>query len=548
MRTASWPWGSLRARRATPAPTTVAPTQNASVTNTGSSSAAVFAFSIPRGDGVATVTKTGTSGNVDTYTMTSDRGVTLGTFTVTNGNVSSVNSKTGAVVLDAGDLGYDGSETYSGGTVGSELSQLKSQINEVESGFPQKSASGSIVTIEDGADNVPVVSLTAQIVPVQSGTGEPAPDNVRPISGWTGANVFDTGVNVWDGEIRNGYYQVVSGAFASLSTSIANKNPIPVKPSTSYYFKSGSYNVSTFYYDADMNYITYGYHVGNTVITTPANCAFLCFCNDFNSGGTYANDISINYPSTDHSYHAYTGRTVNITFPDSAGTVYGGSITLNQDGSADLTVTKIGVTYDGTEDGWQWFETLNQASIPLLLSAKYSQYAISYLCNRLRPCTNSERASYAGNYASLVGSGTQVAFSTPETSLEDFKTWAGTHNIQFVYELATPITYHITDVDLVKTLYGFNNLWADTGDIDVTYRCDPATFTAESIRLMLNAMVAPVEATTTASQAYSVNDFLIMDGTLYKVIANIASGGTITINTNVSATTIGAEITNILNN
>ena len=65
--------------------TTVAPTQNASVTNTGSSSAAVFAFSIPRGDGVATVTKTGTSGNVDTYTMTSDRGVTLGTITVTNG-------------------------------------------------------------------------------------------------------------------------------------------------------------------------------------------------------------------------------------------------------------------------------------------------------------------------------------------------------------------------------------------------------------------------------------------------------------------------------
>ena len=112
--------------------TTVAPTQNASVTNTGSSSAAVFAFSIPRGDGVATVTKTGTSGNVDTYTMTSDRGVTLGTFTVTNGNVSSVNGKTGAVVLDAGDLGYDGSETYSEGTVGAEVSQLKSAIDKYD--------------------------------------------------------------------------------------------------------------------------------------------------------------------------------------------------------------------------------------------------------------------------------------------------------------------------------------------------------------------------------------------------------------------------------
>ena len=68
----------------------------ASVTNSGTSSAAVFDFTLPKGDkgdtgntgatgnGIASITKTGTSGLVDTYTITMTSGATS-TFTVTNG-------------------------------------------------------------------------------------------------------------------------------------------------------------------------------------------------------------------------------------------------------------------------------------------------------------------------------------------------------------------------------------------------------------------------------------------------------------------------------
>jgi hypothetical protein len=45
---------------------------------------------------------------------------------------------------------------------------------------------------------------------------------------------------------------------------------------------------------------------------------------------------------------------------------------------------------------------------------------------------------------------------------------------------------------------------------------------------------APVEATTTASQAYAVGDYLINGNYLYKVTQAIASGGTITAGTNVT--------------
>lgn len=51
------------------------------------------------------------------------------------------------------------------------------------------SASGSIASFSDGSP-APVTALTVRIEPVQSGTGDPSPDNVRPISGHTEANIF----------------------------------------------------------------------------------------------------------------------------------------------------------------------------------------------------------------------------------------------------------------------------------------------------------------------------------------------------------------------
>jgi len=69
-------------------------------------------------------------------------------------------------------------------------------INGDSSGFAlDKVATGSVVSFNDGADNLPVVDLTAQITAVQSGSGDPSPSNVRPISGFTGVNV-----HVADGE------------------------------------------------------------------------------------------------------------------------------------------------------------------------------------------------------------------------------------------------------------------------------------------------------------------------------------------------------------
>lgn len=55
-------------------------------------------------------------------------------------------------------------------------------------------------------------------------------------------------------------------------------------------------------------------------------------------------------------------------------------------------------------------------------------------------------------------------------------------------------------------------------------------------------LIAPTEVTNKASRNYTVGSFLIMNNTLYKVTSAIANGGTITVGSNVSATTIMQEI------
>lgn len=63
--------------------------------------------------------------------------------------------------------------------------------------FVQESAEvGSIVTIDDGADNIPLKDLKVNLDIVQPGTGDPSPTNVRPIYPVTEAEVSRTGKNI----------------------------------------------------------------------------------------------------------------------------------------------------------------------------------------------------------------------------------------------------------------------------------------------------------------------------------------------------------------
>ena len=60
-----------------------------------------------------------------------------------------------------------------------------------------------------------------------------------------------------------------------------------------------------------------------------------------------------------------------------------------------------------------------------------------------------------------------------------------------------------------------------------------------------NSNLATVESGTTASQAYTVGDYLVYNGQLCKVTSAIAQGDTLTVGTNIEVTTSGGEFKKI---
>lgn len=345
------------------------------------------------------------------------------------------------------------------------LGVASSIVTQVQASIMHGEASGSVASFNDGGDNMPLKSCMVYIEPLQSGSGDASPQNERPISGWTECNISDVETNMWD-EVWESGTITVNGDVTD-ATKIRSKNYIPIKPNKSYYIYSDT-NTVFLVYDKNKNVIRSafgGYDTvirKNQVLNIPNNDK-ICYCRFYKADTTeYNNNVSINYPSTDTSYHAYNGNTYNIEFPSQAGNVYGGTLDVT---NGVLIVDRVMVTYDGTEDNWLWLDTYKQAYINLPQTAKYSVAEISWKCNILRPVANTSRPSYIGNFSSLVSSGAASAFSAPNcTTLEEFKTWVSNNNIQFCYELATPITYQLTPTQ-IKSLLGVNNIFADTGDI-----------------------------------------------------------------------------------
>ncbi|MBQ5641892.1 MAG: hypothetical protein IIV05_08820, partial [Ruminococcus sp.] len=60
-------------------------------------------------------------------------------------------------------------------------------------------AEGNPVKVEDLVGGLPFDSVVTVLEPVQAGSGEAAPDNIRPISGWTGAKLVRAGKNLFSG-------------------------------------------------------------------------------------------------------------------------------------------------------------------------------------------------------------------------------------------------------------------------------------------------------------------------------------------------------------
>ena len=383
--------------------------------------------------------------------------------------------------------------------------------------------------------------------------------NICPISGWTGAKVMRTGINVWDGQWEVGQIEDTTGAKFT-GNRVCSKNYIRCLPNTTYYFYYGgtnySWNAVVYAYDANKNYLGFTAQTRFTIssavktFTTTADTHYLMFQIHPDYGTTYNNNVSINYPSTETGYHAYEGEIYPITFPSSAGTVYGGTLTVNKDGTGTLVVDKKQTlikneTWTANPEYERLYATINDINVypftrqnPLICSAYQT------IADRRGIQQVPNMSIYAaGEDNPGVEKRIYIKDIDKCSDATTFVTAMG--NEQIVYELATPITYDLTPVE-VTTLLGVNNIWADTGDTALTYIAEPKRYINNQIsasqRLMELIVTANREDSMKATKAYVQGELMIVNNTLYKASTSIANGATLTVNTNVTATTVAAEI------
>lgn len=324
--------------------------------------------------------------------------------------------------------------------------------------------SGDIVSFTDGADGYPIKSLKVSLQPKQSGTGDPSPSNIRPISGWSGVTVYNTGVNVWDEE-----WKVISG-------HIESDGYIPVKPSTAYYWKAPGQPANGFvFYDSNKSVISTAYSFQGNIINTPSNCYFVSFKMGSAYGTAYNHDISINYPSTDTSYHSYHGQSHSISFPS---TVYGGEgEIISGEWTSLLGVTHIKDLNWVKQAGFDCPNgTYFTATVVVPFVGWSNDGRESALCNALKKGSASVGASNADANTFWWNDGRtgyRAVWGQPNnaSSLEDFIQFITDNDVVYVGLLANPTTFQTTPITDISSYKGNNTLWSD-GAVECEYCCD----------------------------------------------------------------------------
>ena len=176
-------------------------------------------------------------------------------------------------------------------------------------------------------------------------------------------------------------------------------------------------------------------------------------------------------------------ETLPISWQSEAGTVYGGNLTINEDGSCVLTVDRAMVDLGSLN--WGYSSSVGHerfTSNTLAPSAKPAPG--STLANAFCSCYKVATSNqvYSHSFASICcvdGDGKIQVYDSRYSDATAFKT-AVTGQL-FVYELATPQTYTLPSVTMLETFLGTNNIWTDVGDTAVTYSADTKQFILKKI-------------------------------------------------------------------
>lgn len=335
---------------------------------------------------------------------------------------------------------------------------------------------GNPVTLEN-IEHMPMKVVTT-LEPVQSGSGDPSPNNIRTISGWTRAGLTRCGKNLiggFAGKTQNGLTFTINadGSVSVNGTSTAQTElSVPIYLPAGNYYLSGcpaggtSSNVSGGY--AQYCYINgsaYKFDAGSGIHLNIAYSQEI-YVNIVIRGGTTINktfypQIETGYVKTD--YEPYTSDTYSADFGQ---TVYGGTLDWQ---TGVLTVDWAMHSFTGEEDinhstsGKEKFTYYGLIGVMLDYSDGASVAPIA--CSHFKPVSADVLFATDSGY-SVAQSGQGLWFHKHGfADLDEFKAYlaaqyaAGTP-VQIAYKLATPQTIQLTAHE-IEALQGVNTLYGD---------------------------------------------------------------------------------------
>ena len=357
---------------------------------------------------------------------------------------------------------------------------------------------GNPVTIKtQSAQNAKQTILT--MTPIQSGSGTPSPQNVRPISGRTQAEIDGCGANVMDDNL-------VSGSLNQVTYTVNEDKSITVNGTA-----SSTSNFPLFTDTTKINLLKgQKYYIGHNAPTSNVEIQ------------VYVDGVFFNY--TDGTKKA-------ITIPATATSSYarlrvGSGLTVN-----NARIYPMIALHDYTE--WEAPKPKTSVTIPLgqtvyggTLDVETGELSIEW----------AYIASYNGEtitepWVSSIDE--YVPNTNPSTGAE------------VAYKLASPTTATLTAAQ-VALIKGINNISTDADGISITYFADGESLTDADNRITgVLGDFANVEGAK-ASQNYAVGDYLVFSDKFCKASVAIASGETLAIGTNLTQTSIGAELKAII--
>ena len=362
-------------------------------------------------------------------------------------------------------------QTSAGSQIGAIKNDLSEKADKTEAlgAYVVETATGSIASFTDGADDVPVKDLTVAIEPVQSGSGDPSPTNVRPISGWTGANVTACGVNIFnpDASTYETFDLTGQGTYRY-----------------GHAYPSGTY---TIIYTGTKDYLFYRVPTkdlsdrGTTTNITPNSTITATVDNNHmlwvftQSADNPASDLMVAL-GTETVFKAFQGETYEVDWTTEAGTVYGGTLDVT---TGVLTVDRAYLTNAQLLESSGWTDAgrgiyVASASYQLPNNSSSSFVNPKLLATALPTKSQDELYSTTGVLGISQWWGKRFALSFADSTIASvtaFKAKLAENGTDVVYPLATPQTYQLTPQE-VSTILGQNNIFADTGNVTVQYRAD----------------------------------------------------------------------------